>query len=277
MTFLSSATGASAILPPEYGDLIVKPVMAASLPTQPSLATVARTTASGFHIPSVEEDVAADWVLEGQEITPSEPTVNEIVNVPTKVAALVPISMELARDSSPDAQTIVGDSIARSITKKVNAAWVGNLAAPAPKGLGSLTTMATVNIAKGGPLNLDPFNEAIAAAEDTDNVLTGWVMNPADALTLANLKAATGSNQSLLPDPRVVAGRPVLVSKDVAAGTIWGIAAARVFTVVRQDVEVAVSEHAYFSSDRLAVRATMRVGFAFPQPEALVKLTIATV
>lgn len=277
MTFLTTATGASAILPDEYGQLIVKPVTDSSLATQTSLATVASTASHEFHIPSVEEDAAAEWVAEGQEITPSEPVVDEITTVPSKIAALVPISRELANDSSPDAQKLVGDSIARAIVNKLNVAWLGNVIAPAPKGLGSLTTMSTVSIPLGGLTSLDYFNEAISEAEGVGAMLTGWVMSPDDALIMANLKAATGSNQPLLANPRNIAGLPVFVSRHIAAGTMWGIDAARVFTVVREDVELAVSEHSYFTSDRIAVRAIMRVGFSFPQPDALVKLTVATV
>ncbi len=49
---------------------------------------------------------------------------------------------------------------------------------------------------------------------------------------------------------------------------MWGIPADRVMVVMRDDVRLEVSRDAYFSSDRVAVKATMRVGFAFPHPAA---------
>jgi hypothetical protein len=47
-----------------------------------------------------------------------------------------------------------------------------------------------------------------------------------------------------------------------------------VFVVVRRDAEVALDSSPFFTSDRTAVRVTLRVGFAFPQPDAVVAVRI---
>lgn len=44
--------------------------------------------------------------------------------------------------------------------------------------------------------------------------------------------------------------------------------------VLRDDVRVERSTDAYFSSDRVAVKATMRVGFAFSHPAAVDKVSL---
>ena len=94
------------------------------------------------------------------------------------------------------------------------------------------------------------------------------------------LKQATGSNLPLLgSDPtvatrRTILGAPLFVSPAVAASTAWGIPADRAMVVMRDDVRLEVSRDAYFSSDRVAVKATMRVGFAFPHPAAVVKVAL---
>ncbi|MFC3299791.1 phage major capsid protein [Arthrobacter agilis] len=268
MTLLSAAAGG--ILPPEYSELITKPITEQALAFQLALATAVTTGASTLNIPIVEEDAGASWVAEGAEISPDDPVLGELPITPAKVAGLTIISRELARDSSPDAQRIVGDGLARSIIAQVNAAWLGNLASPAPKGLASLTDTATV---AGDLTNLDAFAEAVAAAEGEGANITGWVLSPVDALAVAVLKTATGSNQALTNDPRVLQGRPVFVDAKVPTGTAWGLDSSTAITVLREDVEIAVSEDAFFSSDRVAIRATARIGFGFPRSSTVVKLS----
>lgn len=271
MTLLEAAAGG--ILPPEYSELITKPIAELALAFRPELATVVTTAAATFNIPIVEEDAGASWVAEGAEITPDDPVLGELPVTPSKVAGLTIVSRELARDSSPDAQTIVGDGLARSIINQVNAAWLGNLAAPALKGLASLTGKS---VAIGDLINLDPFALAVSSAENQGASITGWVLSPTDALKIAMLKTGTGSNQALTETPRVILGRPVFVDAKVPAGTAWGVDATTAITVLREDVELAVSEDAYFSSDRIAIRATCRIGFGFPKPAAMVQLSLNT-
>jgi hypothetical protein len=54
------------------------------------------------------------------------------------------------------------------------------------------------------------------------------------------------------------------------------MSAGRVTTVVRRDAEVQADRSVFFTSDRVAVRATCRVGFGFPHTAALVRVRLAT-
>ena len=127
--------------------------------------------------------------------------------------------------------------------------------------------------------NLDPFAEAISKAENVGAVINNFVVNPADLLTLATLKKLTsGSNEPLLgsdptqPTKRTALGIPLVPCSDVKIGTIWGIPKDRVIIVIREDATLDVDRSAYFSSDRVGVRATMRVGWGFPHESAVVRL-----
>ena len=130
--------------------------------------------------------------------------------------------------------------------------------------------------------NLDPFLSAIATAENVGATLTSFTAHPNDALALAQLKEQSGSNRPLLgsdpttPTRRVISGVPLYVSPAVAPGTVWGIPNNRVFVVLRRDVHVDISADAYFSSDQVAVRGTMRVGFGYPHPAAIIKVTLTS-
>src|SRR5690606_2959055 len=203
------------ILPDEVSTLVVQPVTSASVATQ--TATVVMTGSHTFRIPRVTEAPTAAWVAEGAEITPDDMTLDEVEVTPAKVAGLTIISRELADDSDPSAHTVIGEGLARDIARKVDAAFFGALAAPAPSGLGALA--GTTPVAAGTAFaDLDPFAEAMSEAEQLGATLTAFVANPADALTLAQLKDATGSNRPLLgvdpsqPTRRTIFGVPLYVS-----------------------------------------------------------------
>ena len=53
---------------------------------------------------------------------------------------------------------------------------------------------------------------------------------------------------------------PLFVSQYVAANTLYALDASRVWLVVRDDATVEADRAVYFTSDRVAVKATMRAG-----------------
>jgi HK97 family phage major capsid protein len=274
----TSTAGIGGILPDQYGPIIIQPVQRESVAMQ--AATVMSTARHTLQIPLVLEDAGAAWVAEGAEITPDDATFGETSVTPSKVAGLTVMTRELAEDSTPSAVQSVGNGLARSIADQVDRAFFGALSAPAPSGLEAVTGLTEIS---AGPQwsTLDPFAAAIAAADGHGAVVTSFVANPADALLLAQLKESTGSNRPLLgsdptaPTRRVLQGVPLLTSPRVTEGTIWALPKDRTIVVRRQDVSLELSRDAYFTSDRVAVRAVMRVGFAFPHPAAIVRVQLA--
>lgn len=277
MTVLTSTVDTGGFLAPEHAHLVLGPVEQAAVALQAPVATFVRTAANTWHAPVVDEDASAAWLTEGAEITTDEPVFDELIVVPRKVGGLVVLSRELADDSSPPAVEEIRRGLARSIAGKIDAAYFGALAAPAPSGLGALAGVATVDTG-GSFTNLDVFAEAIADVEANLGHATAFVTNPADGLTLAKLKVATGSNLPLLgadptqPTGRQILGRPLFVSPAVTSGTVWAVDRAASFVVVREDVTLDFSRDSHFTSDRVAVRATMRVGFGFPHPNRICRI-----
>lgn len=90
--------------------------------------------------------------------------------------------------------------------------------------------------------------------------------NAAPAPTAGDATSATG---------RRILGVPLYVSPYVAANTLWAIDASRVWLVVRDDAAVEADRSVFFTSDRVAVKATMRAAFGFVHPQALVKVGVA--
>ncbi|MFI0905326.1 phage major capsid protein [Streptomyces sioyaensis] len=278
MTMLTSAAGTSAVLPPEYGELVTKPVEALSVAYL--TGTKVTTGANSYHIPILSSDVAVGAVVEGAEITPSDAAFNELVVTPAKFAGLTIVSRELADDSNPSAADQIGRSIARQIANSVDNALFNALAAPNPAGFASLTGISTVS-APTAYTDLDPFEEAVSLSEAAGGRVTAWVTGAATALEIAQLKDATGSNKGLLnPDltaegRRTILGRPVIISPYVPADVVYGISKDDFLVVTREDARIDVDRSAYFSSDRIGVRGTMRVGFAMPVAAAHVRITNA--
>lgn len=278
MTFLTSTEGNGGILPTEYSALITKPLAEQALAFQPSLSTV-MSGAPGAHeiiLPSIESDVDAAWVAEGEEITPDDPDMGETKLTFAKVAGLTIVSREMANDSSPQAQEIVGNSITRSIIKQINRAFLGNLEAPAPKGLASVAAINKVNGNGASIVNLDSFAHAVSLAATSGHALTGWALNPTDAATIATLKDSSESNRRLVESVTTLEGLPVFLNPNVPLGTAWGLDGTSIYTGLREDVELAVSDQAFFTSDRVAIRATARIGFAFPDASAITNVKLYT-
>lgn len=272
---LTTTNGSSILTPEQIHALVVQPTLQNAV--APQVATVVHTGASSFRIPTVTQDPTAAWVPEGEEIPTSDMAFGEAEAAFAKLAGLTIITAELAADSSPEAATAVGAGLARDMARTLDAAFFGAIAAPAPSGLGALTGVTEID---GGTAitNTDPFVEAIASAEGAEAKITSFVANPADALALAKVKKATGSNEPLLTldgAERYVAGVQLRTSTAVEAGTLWGIPQSAAYLVVRDDADVQTDASVYFTSDRVAVRGKMRVGFAWPHPAAIQKITLS--
>ena len=258
----------------DVGPLLVQPVT--RMPVAIETTRTVTTDGYSFRVPIVTADPTAAWLAEGAEIPVSDATLSEITVIPRKVAGLSIVSRELADDSTPAAASVVGDGLARDIARKVDAAFFGALASPAPSGLGALSGIQT---SVGAFTNLDPFATAISLAEQVGATITSFVTNPADALTLSKLKDQSGSNRPLLGMDATAAGQRRILGVDlvsspaVTAGTVWAYDRSRVWTVLRSDVTLDVDRSRYFESDRVGVRGTMRVGFAFGHPQSVVKIT----
>jgi len=277
MTQLTT-NAASILKPEEVHALIIQPLTMESVAMQAS--TVVRTGSHDYRIPLVTGDPDTSWTPEAAEIPLDEVDFGELTVTPKKAAGLTVVSNELVADSSPEATDIIGQRLVQSLRRKVDSAWFAASTANGPDGLGSITP-TDVYAGAGGFTNVDPFYEALAAAENVGAKITTFVVNPDTALDLARLKEGTGSNKNLLqPDPtqpgrRVVAGVPLLVSPDAPVDVVWGIPKALAFAVVRKDAEVALDSSPFFTSDRTAVRVTVRVAFGFPQPDAVVAVRVA--
>lgn len=276
----TSTTNTRAILPDAVAGLVVQPSLNLAVAGNPLVSTIVPTDSHVLRIPAVTADPSAAWVAEGAEIPATDATIAELDVVPSKLAGLSIITAELADDSNPQAAELIGMGLARDLSRKIDAAWFGNLTAPAPTGLAGLSGVQTV-VAADAFANTDAFSTAISLAETVGATVTAFVMGPTTALAMAKVRDAAGSNRPLLgadgtmASQRMVRGVPILVSAAVGPNTCWALDASRCLMVVRQDAEIIADRSVFFTSHRVAVRAIMRAGFGFVHAASVVKITTA--
>lgn len=259
--------------PEDYGQLIDTVIAEKSIAFQ--AGTRITTGSESIRFPMLTADPAVGWYAENTQISLTDPTTSELVVTPKKVAGLTQVSTEAAEDSNPAVADQVGNALGRSIAKKIDAAFFGNTIANGPNGLLSLVGVNVIDTGTSTLDSLDAFHEAKAAALVDGATITHFVLAADVALALAKAKQATDSNMGLLADVSdgtTLAGVPVLVSTDVAAGEAWGLDASQIMVVQRTGTTVTRSFDAAFSFDAVQVRATARVAFGFANPAGVVRL-----
>lgn len=262
--------------PEDYGKLLDLVLAEKSIAFR--AGTIVTTNNETIRFPMVKADPAVGWYAENTQISLTDPTLDELVVVPKAVKGLTQISNEAASDSNPAVAEQIGRSLARSIAKKVDAAFFANTTSNGPSGLLSLTGINVVDTGTITLDSLDPFHEAKAAALADGAELTVFVLAPDVALALSKAKQLdSGSNVGLLDangvgDGTTLAGVPVLVSTDVAAGNAWGLDREQVLVVRRTGTQITRSGDAAFDYDAVQVRGTARISFGFSNPAGVVRL-----
>ena len=158
--FLLTTNSDGVLSPEEVSELVVQPLTQRSVCLQ---TTNVVPTNHELRVPIITTDVTASWTPEAQEIDMSDPGVDQITIVPRKLAALTPVSSELAEDSSPTATQLVMDSVTRDLQLKIDSAFLGTTVADGPSGIASVANATP--IPSGGFVNLALFFVAQSEAE----------------------------------------------------------------------------------------------------------------
>jgi HK97 family phage major capsid protein len=278
MAVYTSATGAPAWLPIDTALLVEIPFFESSVAAQVSTRRV--TPSHTYRVPIFVTDPVSAFVSEGSELAVSDPVLAELSVSPAKVGVITVVSREMADDSDPAIAEQIGRAQGRDAARRYDQAVFAGLASPAPTGLTTLSGISTV-VDAGAFADLDAFAAAISKAAVVGAKLTHFVTTPAVSLALAQVKQATGSNMPLLasdvtaPGAQTVFGVPLLTSEFCAANTVWGVDSSRLYTIVRADSTTEADRSVYFTSDRVALKTTMRVALAVANAASVVKITLA--
>lgn len=226
------------------------------------------------------DDASAEFAAEGATIPEAEPALNEILVHTGKISQLVRITREQFNQDGTANQ--LGDSVRRAILKKANQSYLTQVAPTSPANTPPAGLLNITGIETGDAIttDLDPLVDLIAQLESNGAEPSHIVVDPKGWAALRKIKTGSGSNASLLgagttDAERLLLDLPVLVSAAITANS--GIVIDKSATIgVAGDIQVAASEHAYFETDSIGLRATWRIGWNVVRPDRLGTFTVAT-
>lgn len=232
--------------------------------------------------PMLTGDVDVAFYDELDEITESDPDLDEF-EVPVKaLKALVRGSSEAFEDSDPDLLQLVSDNINIAMALKGDRALLTASTATEPKGFNGLINVAdTQSLAVDGPMSWDHVIKAVGLlVEARVPGPYAVLMGPRPAVALDLLKEDDTSNVYVgrpdgIPPVYTTGWLPVTEGEDPEPDTTTVVvyAPAQQMIVMRRQVTIEVDRSQEFSSDAVLVRGRYRLGLGVPHPQSIVKLT----
>ena len=202
MALLESSTGIPILKPDQVAALVTIPWQAASFAL--AATTLIQAVSPEVRIPVIASDLTCGFVEENDQITPTDPDLDELLVKPKKLACITRISRELAMDCNPEVQGVVGSSISRTLARATDANFVALSTPNGDPGLYSLLAAYSPTTATGYPAqevnvsgsitNLDPFLEAQSKLEVHGARLGHYFADARTVLALSLLKTFTGTD-----------------------------------------------------------------------------------
>jgi HK97 family phage major capsid protein len=276
-----NTTDDSSVVPQSFYDVIQEKLVTVGPMLDGNIVTLLNT-ASGedIKVPVEATRPAATAIAEGTTISELDPTFSSITLKSQKVAVLTKVSRELLQDSGIDLVAYLGRTLGTSIGIKVN-----NLLTV---GTGTVEANGIITAAGSGVTG----GTAVSGAFTADNLIdlahsvdgayvrngAGWMMRRSSMGTLRKLKDTAGQYLYVPAAAVGVAdsfmGFPIFENPDVAATATSAKSVAFGWFGsyhVRQvgGIEVARSDDAYFASDEVGFRVTMRIWGDLGQSDAV--------
>jgi HK97 family phage major capsid protein len=243
----------------------------------------------------ITADASAAVVAAGAAATAADPTTALVTLNPYRVVQLTEVSREVVSAMPDTALRAFGESITKSVQRKVEALALNGSGSSQPRGI--LNTTGAWGIALGGAMsNLDFIADAVEKVQRSGGQPTAIITSPAVVREMLQIKSGTSSNLPVLQANAlqpfangatglVLNGLPVIVSTSVPAdggasgnasylAVLDGAALHYAFQSPSQGaapVELARSTDGsdYFAKDLVALRATARFDLAVANPLGL--------
>lgn len=224
-------------------------------------------------IPKMTAGTTAYWMAdESTQITEANPTLGQVSLTPKNVAALTELSHLLMQQSSPDAEQLIMDSIARDIGLAVDVGIIrgtGNSGQPLGiVGTGNIGSFTGGSLAATGILN----GIADVVAANAQNASCGFVTTPAVAGLLMDRPELTTTGTTPLWTGRMEEGRmkgyPAMSSGQMATATMLFGAWDTVILAEWGVLELMVNPFSDFTRGLTAVRGWYTCDVALRYPGA---------
>lgn len=152
-----------------------------------------------------EDAVAVEWLTEDENATDVDYSTDSVTMSPTTVAAAVPITRRLIKQSSPDVDMLVRNNIVRGIGVEIDRqALQGTGADPIPEGIRNATGVLTQLISTGALTwaQAVQFEENVEVATNLHEGAS-YIMHPTMKRICKTTSKDAGSGQFIWADNRV--------------------------------------------------------------------------
>ncbi|HVL75305.1 MAG TPA: phage major capsid protein [Noviherbaspirillum sp.] len=208
------------IVPPGYVPEFIEMLRPRSV-VRASGARVVPMPNGTLTMPKLTGSSTATYQGENDDITPSQPAFGQMTLTRKKLTALVPVSNDLIRFSSPQANTIVRDDMLQSIGLREDIGFLrddgtGNL----PKGLRHWAPAGNV-IAANATINLQNVKNDLGKLElallsnNVRMIAPGWVFTPRTMVFLQNLLDGNGNKAFPEIDAGMLRGKPYKLTTQI--------------------------------------------------------------
>lgn len=285
------------VVPPEYSTEIIELLRARAVVRQMG-PTILPMRSNVINIPKLTGGATANYVGENTNIPTSQQTFGLLTLTAKKLSAMVPISNDLIRDSSPQADAVVRDDMVAALAMREDIAFLRDDGTNnKPKGArywahpnNVIAANATVNLAN---VTTD-LGKAILALRKANVrfIRPGWILGPTAENYLMTVRDANGNlafKEEMLRG--TLFGFPYKVSTQIPENLGVGMNESEIYfadwadAVIGENTDLIIdvsSEAAYhdgtnvvsaFSLDQTVIRAILRHDFAMRYDKSVAVLT----
>ena len=273
-------TGDSAIVPQSFYDQIQELMQFAGPMMDPAVVTVLNT-ASGedIKVPVQSTRPAATAIAEATTISDLDPAFTSLTLKSQKIAVLTKVSREMITDTGIDLVGFLGRQLGLAIGIKANNLLTVGTGTVQSNGIANAAGSALTGTATGGAFTADNLITLVHAVDSAYvRMGAGFQMRRATVGSVRALKDNSGrylfEPAATVGSPDTLLGYPIRENPDVAA--VAANAKSVLFgwngsyhTRMVGGIDLARSEDAYFGSDEIGFRATLRVWGDLGQADAV--------
>lgn len=196
---LSAGTDAAGgyLVPVEYSSEIIELLRPQSVVRRMGAMILPMTTGK-MTIPKVQGGAYASYIMENTNIPVMDMTFDSVELTWKKLVAMVPISNDLLRYSSPAADTIVRDDLIAAIAEAEDTAFIRGVGVNTPRGLLYWAPQSN-KIHANASVTLDTVTDALSKAvlalkeANVRFVRPGWIMSPRTEMYLLTVRDGYGN------------------------------------------------------------------------------------
>ncbi|VVG70936.1 capsid protein [Pandoraea apista] len=204
----STPSAGGYMVPPGYVPELIELLRPASVVRALGARTMPMP-AGTLTMPKIASGSTASYIGEGQDANASQPSVGQLSLAKKKLVALVPVSNDLIRFSSPSANEMVRDDVVQGIGTREDQAFIrDDGTGGTPKGQRYLAIASNV-IAANATINVQNVKndagklELALTGKNVKMIKPGWIFSPRTLVFLSNLQNENGTTAF----PEIAAGQ----------------------------------------------------------------------